>query len=141
MDCGEEVAGGLVVSGSDRAKLLEFGKEVFDQMARCIEMAIEVPGQLAIGLRRDHGGLARRSQRRDDPLVCIKGFISDQRLRPHVRQEVVGTDQIMSLATGREEANRVAQGIDQSMDLGAQPATRATDCLALVGFFLAPALC
>ena len=35
---------------------------------------------------------------------------------------MVGTDQIMSLATGQEEANRVAQGIDQSMDLGAQPA-------------------
>jgi len=141
VDCGEEVARGLVISGSDRAKLLEFGKEVLDQMARCIEMTIEVPGQLPIGFRWDHGGLARRCQRCDDPLVRIKGFISDQRLGLHVRQEVVGTDQIVSLTAGQEEANRVAQGIDQSMDFGAQPATRATDCLVLVGFFLAPALC
>jgi hypothetical protein len=44
MDGGEEVSGGLVVAGCDRAKLLEFGEEVFDQMARRVKMPIEFPG-------------------------------------------------------------------------------------------------
>jgi len=53
----------------------------------------------------------------------------------------VGTDQIMRLATGQVEADRIAERIDQGMDLGAQPAARAPDRLVLAIFFLAPALC
>jgi len=39
------------------------------------------------------------------------------------------------------EADRVAQGINQSMDLGAQPAAGPSDRLIFAVFFLAPALC
>ena len=36
VDCGEEVAGGLIITGCDGAELLEPGEEVLDQMARLI---------------------------------------------------------------------------------------------------------
>jgi hypothetical protein len=45
------------------------------------------------------------------------------------------------LAAGQEEAKRIAERIDQCMDLGAQSAARAPDCLVFTGFFWAPALC
>jgi len=45
------------------------------------------------------------------------------------------------LAAGQEEADRIAQRIDQGVYLGAQSAARAPDRLVLVGFFSAPALC
>jgi hypothetical protein len=36
MDGGEEVPSGLLVSGGDRAKLLDLGEEIFDRVARRI---------------------------------------------------------------------------------------------------------
>jgi hypothetical protein len=54
---------------------------------------------------------------------------------------MVSTNRIMLLAAGQKEADRVAERIDQAMDLGAQSATRSTDHLILAGFFGAPALC
>jgi hypothetical protein len=54
---------------------------------------------------------------------------------------MIGTDQIVRLATGQMKANRVAQRVDERVDLGAQSTARATDRLVLAGFFWAPALC
>jgi hypothetical protein len=45
------------------------------------------------------------------------------------------------LAAGQEEVDRVAQRVDQGVDLGAQSAARASDRLVLTSFFWAPALC
>ena len=47
----------------------------------------------------------------------------------------------MRLPAGQMETERVAEGIDQSMDLGAQAATGSPDRLVLADFFWAPALC
>jgi hypothetical protein len=44
---------------------------------------------------------------------------------------VAGTDQIVSLTAGQVEADRVTEGIDQCVDLGAQSAARAPDRLVL----------
>jgi hypothetical protein len=54
---------------------------------------------------------------------------------------VVGADQVVSLATREKEIDRIAERIDDRMDLGAQSASRTTDRLVLAVFFLAPALC
>src|SRR5664279_3023025 len=59
----------------------------------------------------------------------------------HVGLKVVGADQVVSLTSRQEDGDRIAEGIDQGMDLGAQPAARAADRLVLSGFFWAPALC
>lgn len=47
----------------------------------------------------------------------------------------------MGLATGEMKADRIAEGIHQGMDLGAQSAARAPDGLVFTGFLGAPALC
>ena len=54
---------------------------------------------------------------------------------------MVGADQVVCLAAGQVEADRIAEGIYEGVDLGAQPTARAADRLVFVGFFLAPALC
>jgi hypothetical protein len=48
---------------------------------------------------------------------------------------VVGADQIMRLAAGQVKADRIAKGIDQGVDLSAQPAARAPDSLVFADFF------
>src|SRR5947209_14114508 len=47
----------------------------------------------------------------------------------------------MGLSRRQEEAERIAQGIDQSVDFRAQSASAAPDRLVFAVFFLAPALC
>ena len=43
--------------------------------------------------------------------------------------------QVVRLAAGQEEADRVAQRVDLGMDLGAQSAARTSDRLVLADFF------
>jgi hypothetical protein len=138
---GEEVSPGLVVSGGNGTKLLELGEEVLNQAACPVEIAIVIPGLAAIGLGGDHCRLACSGQRHDDPFIGVERFVADQHIGLHVRQQMIGADQIMRLTAGEEEVDGVAQRIDQGMDLGAQSAARATDRLVLAGFFWAPALC
>jgi hypothetical protein len=54
---------------------------------------------------------------------------------------MVRAHQVVRLAAGQKEPDRVAQRVDQRVDLGAQSTSRAPDRLVLTDFFLAPALC
>ena len=141
MNGGQEVAGSLVVARGDGAELLEFGEEILDQVARLEQVSVIVAAHFPVGLGRDHHGLAGGEERIDDPLLGIERLVGDQRLGLHRWQELVGADEIVRLAAGQGEANRIAERIDQRVDFGAQSAARAADRLVLAGFFWAPALC
>ena len=82
-----------------------------------------------------------RTQRFDHALVGIEGFIRQQGIGLHLRQERIGSFQIMGLAGRQEKRNGVAQCVDHGVDFGAQSALAAPDRLVLVVFFWAPALC
>ena len=86
-----------------------------------VEVTIEIARQTTSRLGRDHSSLPGRRQRGEDATLCIEGFVGDQQLGFHRRQEMIGALEIMSLPSGQEEPERVAKGIDQRMDLGAQP--------------------
>src|SRR4051812_41204996 len=125
----EEVPCGLIITCGDRTELLEFGEEVLDQMPCRIHVAIEFSGLLPVCLRRDDRGLSRGDEWPDHPLVAVEGFIVEQHARLHVRQQFVSPNQIVDLATGQMEANRIAESVNQGMDLGAQSAARSPDRL------------
>ena len=95
----------------------------------------------AIALGRDHERLSCRKQGLDHALVGIEGFVCQQGIGLHMRQQRIGALQIMGLARRQEEGQRIAQGIDQRMDFGAQSAFAAPDRLVFAVFFWAPALC
>jgi hypothetical protein len=141
VDGGEEVSLGLVVARRDGTELFEPGEEVLDQMACLEEIAVIVSADFAVGLGRDRRRLTGRGEWRNNPFVGVEGFVGDQNIGLHRWQKVIGSDEIMRLTAGQEETDWVAQGIDQGVDLGAQPTARAADCLVLAGFFCAPALC
>lgn len=141
MDCGEEIGGGLVVASCDGTEALEAAVEVFDEMAGFVALFVERAGVLAVAFWRNDACFAGCLERLDDALVGIEGFVGQQGISLHVRQQGVGPLQVMGLAWGQEEAEGIAQGIDQGMDFGAQPAFAAADRLIFAVFFLAPALC
>ena len=74
-------------------------------------------------------------------MVGVVGFVGQQDIGFHEGQKCVGAVQIMGLARRQEEADGIAQSIDQGVDLGAQAAFAAADRLIFAAFFLAPALC
>ena len=141
MDGAEEITRRFFVSSGDGAELLELGEEVLDEMSRSIEVAVIVTRHRPFGGGRDHRHFARRRQFLDHPLIGIERLIGDQSVGLHIRQEVVGTDQIVRLPAGQEKAGRVSERVDHGVDLGAQSSARAADRLILAGFFWAPALC
>lgn len=141
MDAGEEVAGELVVARGDGAELLELAEEVLDQVARFVERFVVGPRRRAAALGRDHRQLAGGGERFDHPGIGVECLVGNQRVGGKRGQEGVGTLQVVRLAGREQEADRVAERIDQGVDLGAQPAFAAADRLVFAGFFCAPALC
>ena len=92
-------------------------------------------------LRWDHRGYARRLQRFDHPFIGIIRLIRQQRLRFQARQQRVCPSQIMDLARGQDDLQRIAQSVGQNVELATQTAFASADRLIFTNFFLAPALC
>lgn len=55
VDCGQEIFGGLVIAGGDGAELFGFAEELFDQVARLVELAIKIVRRNAASPGRDDG--------------------------------------------------------------------------------------
>jgi hypothetical protein len=66
--------------------------------------------------------------------IGIKGLVGDQQIGGHWRQQSIGPGQIVGLSRGQEEAQRIAEGIDQRVDFCAQPALAAANCLVVIFF-------
>ncbi len=141
MYCGEEVSGGLVIARGNGSELLESTVEILDEVARLVHLFVIGALDFAVAFGRDHRCFACGEERLDDALVGVVGFVGQQDVGLHLRQRRVGTFQIVGLAGGEQEGDRIAKGVDQGMDLGAQAALAAPDRLVFAEFFLAPALC
>ena len=71
----------------------------------------------------------------------VEGFVGDQCIGLHCRQQVIGPDEIMGFTTSQVEVGGVSERVDGGVDFAAQPSARAADGLVRAGFFWAPALC
>ena len=134
MERGEEISRGLIVTRGDAAVLFEFTEEILDQVARLVERLIELAGRCSVLPRRDHGGFPGTRQRFENTLTGIIGLVGDQDLGGHLRQQGIGADQIMGLSRGQQEAQRVTERVDQSVDFGAQSALATADRLIVIFF-------
>src|SRR3954462_14037611 len=133
--------GPLVVAGRDGPVLLQPGEEVLDQVARLVQVAVVRPGVPTVGLGRDHGGLAGPRERPEHPLLGVERLVGDQRVRGQVRQQRVRPLQVVRLPRREGGAGRVAERVDQGVNLRAQAAAAAPDRLVAAPFLIAPALC
>jgi hypothetical protein len=61
-------------------------------------------------------------------------------LRIEISQQRLGLAEVGRLSRGERDGDRIAQGVDDDVDLGGQSAAGASDGLLAV-FFRAPALC
>jgi hypothetical protein len=119
VDCGEEVAFGLVIAGCDGSKLLEFTEEVLDEMTGLVEVFVVVAVILPIALGRDDRRFAGCGERFDDALVGVEGLVGDHGIGFDGGKKRISAVEIMGLARRQVEAGRIAEGIDGGVDLGA----------------------
>ena len=140
VDAGKEVSGELFIARGDAPELFEFVEEPLDQVALGIEREVAATRRLAVRLGRDDGDDACGSETVEEA-VGIVGLISDEGLRRGLGDELRGRHEVVHLAWGERQDKRIAQGIDEGMDLGAQTSSGASDGLVLAPLFSAPALC
>ena len=100
MDCSEERCGAFIVSGCNGAELLEFFEEIFNQMARFIELFIVIPLIFTIRFRGDNGLYIRGLQRNNNTIIGIIGLIRQKSLRLYLRQKNIRSIQITGLTLG-----------------------------------------
>ena len=102
-------------------------------MALFVEFAIEVARRQTVWSRRDYSGFAGRRQRVEHSAIGIEGAICNQQIGGYMRQQRI-PGQVVRLSRGQQQAKRIAERVDQRMDLGAQTAATAAKGLVLSFF-------
>ena len=141
MDGCEEVSGGFVVARCDTSEQLEFGEEVFNQVACFVEFLVVFALHFSVGLGWDDSLFSSLLQGFEHPFVGVEALVGDHRIGFQSRQQHIGPVQFAGLAFGEVKANRVAERIDGGVNFSAQPAFAASDGLRFAPFLRAPALC
>ena len=125
----EEVTCCFVVTGGDTSEQLEFGEEVFNQVARFVEFLVVLALHFPVCFGRDHGLFSGLLQRFEHSFVGVEALVGDHGPCLELRQQHIGAVQIAGLAFGEVEADRIAKRIDGGMNFGAQPPFAASDGL------------
>jgi len=112
--------------------VFDFVEEAFDQMALLVDEPIDFARLFAVAAGRDDGLHAPRLDRLDDG-VGIVALVCDERLSPRRRQpeQRLRLAGVIGLAARQHEVQRVAKGVRDGVDLGAEPAARAAQRLGL----------
>lgn len=121
-------------------KMLHLIEEPLDEVALAIEREVALARCDAIGFRRDDGGDSSPRQGPDQGVGVI-GLVGQEGLRTDFNQQRLGLAKVGRLSGREREGDRIAQSIDDRVDLGGQPAAGAADGLVFAAFFRAPALC
>ena len=125
MDGRGEATVGLIIAGGDAPELLEIAEEVLGQETPAVHRKIArdraaLGGSTASAARssREEGG------RGADP-VDVEGLVGDEGLELEAGDQRRDADAVVALARQQDEADQIAERIDQGNDLGRQAAARA----------------
>ena len=115
----------LLVSGGDGPEVFEFTEEALDAVSVAVQEGAEGRDVLATGHGFDVCPSAAFGECRAQGVTVI-GAIGEQDLAvAHFIQHISRTPAVMGLTLAELESDRQAVGIDESVDLGGQPASRA----------------
>jgi hypothetical protein len=120
--------------------MLDYTEETLDEIALAIEREIAIAFHFPICLRRDDDLDRTRSQAVNE-VIGVIALVCEQSSRLDRRQQRSGLRDIVNLAAGQNEPQRITKGIDDYVDFRREPAARAADGLVEPLFLSAPALC
>jgi hypothetical protein len=115
VDCAEESAGAFVVSRTDGPERFEFGEEVFDQVARAVEVGVVLAPLGAVDLGGDGDFDAGGFEDIDHALLRVVGAIGEQRPEPAdgFGQQRIGAVEVVEMARRQVECDRIAERVAQ----------------------------
>ena len=140
MNSGEEVSRGLFVARRDAPEVFDGVEEALDEIAFGIEREIARALNLPVGLWRDDRDDVAYLEAGNEAIGVIS-LVGDHGFRRSLGGKRFGLGDVVNLAPGEADREGIAQGVDDGVDLGGQPAPRAPDGVVLAPFFRAPALC
>lgn len=120
--------------------MFDFVEEALDQVPLLVEMTIVIAQFFAVLARWNHRFCFFLSNLTQECLR-VKRAIRNYSLEIKISNQVLGLRDIVALPAGQEKAQRIAQRIYAGVDLGAEPAPAASECLTFLptAFFDAPA--
>ena len=122
----------LLVSGRDSPEVLEFVEEAFDEVTVSVEEGAERRHPLAAREWLDVGPGALRVEGGPQRIAVIGGVAEQDLIAAESAEHIGGTSAIMSLTFGQLQADRQAVGVDERVDLGRQPASRAPHAAGVI---------
>ena len=140
MEAGEEIARSFFVAGRDASELFDELKETLDEVGFGVEGEVAIARDLAIRFWRDDR-LDGADFEALDKAVGVVAFVAEEGFGLHFSREGLGLGDVVDLAAGEAERQRVAESVDDHMDLGGRAAARAAYGLVEPPFLSAPALC
>ena len=91
------VLGGFELMSYTTLLIPRISEMILDEMARLVSLFIVIALDFAVALWRDHRRLSCREQWFDHTLVGVEGFVRQQSIGRHLRQQCIGALQIMGL--------------------------------------------
>ena len=139
MNSSEENLGELVVTRGDSPEMLEFVEEALNEIAFAVEGEVARARGFSVGFGWDDWD-DRSIVEGGDEGVGVERLVGDQSAGIDGFDERFSASQIVILARAEHHLDRIAEGVDDRMNLGGQSAAGSADGLRTV-FFWAPALC
>ena len=139
MDHGSEACVGFVVARCGSSKFLEALEEVLNEVSPLVHLDVMRDRCLAICLGGDHGERSALVQCGAQG-VTVERLVGDEGGEINTCDERLRADAIVTLAGKKDEADQIAQCVDERENLGRQAATRFADRLILSPPF-APVAC
>ena len=130
MDHGGEAFIVLSCRVAVRLECLDVAEEVFDEVAPAVGLEIARDGLCAIGFGRDDRDCAAIVQR-GAQRIDVEGFVGLECPKMETVDDRLDADAIVPLAGHEDEADEIAERVDQRQDLGRQTAARSADGLIL----------
>ena len=132
MNCSQEIAGELVVSGCDAAEILEPAKAALDDVSAFVGAFVEAMDDDAVGFVGDNG-LGTAAYDFAAKFVAVIPFVGEERAHGRrERQDIWRRRDIGILAWGQMQDDRPAEWVAQRMDFCRAASTRAADCLIVL---------
>ena len=129
MDNGCEALIGLVGAHGDAFELLEFAKEVFDQMSPFVHLGVDDERFGPAGMLRDDD-LGATGIEIGNNGVAIEGLVGNRRVKLTPSDQWCDADRIEALSGKQHEAQEVAERVRQRQDFRRHAAFGAADGLA-----------
>src|SRR5580692_7025893 len=140
MDEPQEVPGCLLVPGRHTPVLLDPVDEPFGKVAFLVKNLIIFSLEDPILLRRNHG-IRTGGHDRLDEIISVISLVRDHRIGIMTFNQGLALIDVGLLSPRQDELDGVPQTVDGDMQLGSEPAPRASQGLVGTPFFTAPAAC